>query len=253
MNFFQFSLLGLLQGITEFIPVSSSGHLVLVGYLWEIGEKSLLFNTVLHFATLLAILLFLGTKEINCPIKRLFLLVVGGSIPTVVLGLAFKPFVEEVFISPVPVGMALLATGFILMAGDRVRNQQKDMNTMTLRDALFIGMAQGFAVLPGISRSGITIITGMMCGLKREVAAEFSFILVIPAVIGAMGLELWEWRGKAGMAMPLLLLWGGFVALIAGYISLVILFKVLKQRRLRFFAYYCWIAGAGAILFSVTR
>ena len=260
-------VLGIVQGLTEFLPISSSGHLVLVQQLWPQAPLSpqaqLLFDAAVHVATLLAVLwvfrrrvgwlvraLFYPsplTAEERAMGLRLWALLGIGTLPTVALGLALRGPIERAFSSTTAVGAALLATGTLLFIAGR-RAGGRGLAEMRPRDALLIGVMQGLAIFPGVSRSGFTIATGLLLGLKRELAAEFSFLLSAPAILGALLLEVQGLRGAPDTATalgPLLL--GSLLALITGVLALRWLLRLLRRGHLRVFAYYCWPLGLTAL------
>ena len=246
MNLIQAIILGIVQGVTEFAPVSSSAHLVLVP--WALGwpNPGIAFDTILHWGTLTAVLIyfwrdwlriikgFFRTLTTRGPWNtrpggrladsdsRLAWWIIIGTIPAMVLGLAFKDFFESLFSSPPAVGALLLVTAIILVlgeqAGRRARDRGRDLGRMNMVDTLLIGLAQAAAIAPGISRSGATISTGLARGLKRDDAARFSFLLGAPIILGAGLIPLLGLIQSGGLARDLPALLVGFLAAaIAGY------------------------------------
>jgi undecaprenyl-diphosphatase len=260
-------LLGLVQGLTEFLPVSSSGHLVLGQHLFGLTEPELLFDVVVHLGTLIAVLtVYYGdvarlTAEFvrlprtlaggwraawaDRPMFRLLILVLAGSVPTGLIGVLFKDAFEVLFGSTLAVGFALMATGTILLLTRRLRPTGRPLTGMTGKDALVVGLVQGLAITPGVSRSGITISTGLLLGLDRELAARFSFLLFVPAILGALVLELAD--ASAGSFGPPALVAGFLAALISGLAALRLLLRVVRRGALHYFAYYCYLLGAVVI------
>lgn len=261
MSPFEAILLGLVQGITEFLPISSSGHLVIAQHFIEGFEQpGVLFDVMLHFGTLIAVvvyfrkdisaiiscLTFKATPE-NKESKKLSLLIIAGTIPTVIIALSFKDIFEKLFTSLPTVGLMLIVTGTFLYFTKSIKNPDREEKDFGVIDAVIIGFVQGMAIIPGISRSGSTIAAGIFRGINPVAAARFSFLLSIPAIIGAVILQARGFNelSLAGVGTYFL---GAFVAGISGYLSIAALMKILMTGHLRFFSYYCWVVG-GAVLF----
>jgi undecaprenyl-diphosphatase len=257
MSFFQAVFLGLLQGFTEFLPVSSSGHLVIAQhYLGGISQPGVLFDILLHFGTMGAVLLYFRRDCVQLamapfrssleaqPYRRLLALLVIGSVPTAVIGLLFKDFFVGLFHNLTLVALMLLVTGCLLFLSERLRfGQDKDKDKkMTILDALLVGTIQGGAIIPGISRSGSTIAGLLFRGVDGETAARFSFLLALPAVFGAGLLSLGDFSAVSAKALPVYLV-GMLVAFIAGLVSIHWLMAVVRRKRLYGFALYCWLVG----------
>ncbi|MBW2037255.1 MAG: undecaprenyl-diphosphate phosphatase [Deltaproteobacteria bacterium] len=273
MGLFHAVFLGIIQGLTEFLPISSSGHLVLFQYLFGIKEPEIFFDVAVHMGTLMAVCIFFsrelkgiarvlfsvstwsGGDEnfwqpfIKKPEMRLLTLIIVGTIPTGVIGLAFRSAADTIFSSVRLVGGMLLVTGLILWFTRGLKKGGRNTGEMTLWDGLTVGLMQGVAVLPGISRSGATIGIALLRGLDREAAACYSFLLSIPAILGAMTLELYQARGSVSPAMAPVLL-GACAAGLVGYGALKVLVHILKKGELYVFAPYCWLVGAIAIGWS---
>jgi len=257
--------LGIVQGLTEFLPVSSSGHLVLFQNLLGFGEPELLLDCSLHLGTLLAVCIYLRSElklmlfEIwkflidlikvggikrpldGKPHAFLAIMVLMGTLPTLLIGILFRSSIENLFGSVTAVGIMLLFTGFILAITKLIPGGYGKRNEVALVVALAIGTAQGLALVPGISRSGVTIVCGLVCGLKRDTAARFSFLLAIPAIIGATLVQL---NAEAIGQVGLLSLTTGFIAAaLVGLIALKILMGVVRKGKLFYFAFYCWALG----------
>ncbi len=256
MTYFDAFILGLLQGLTEFLPVSSSGHLVIMGSILGVHEPGITFEVILHFGSLLAVLIFFR-KRILLLVKSLFdssmkkermliAYIVIGTIPATVIYLLFKDFFENAFKNPLMASMMLFVTGFILLSTRIKHDGTKDI---TLMSAIIIGISQAFSIIPGISRSGTTISTGMLLGLKPSEAAEYSFLLVIPAILGAVVLKFGEIRNLDSALIGQY----GFGLLVTFVSSLFAVYAVLaliKKGKFEYFAYYCFAAGAfGLYLF----
>jgi len=242
-------LLGIVQGLTEFLPVSSSGHLVILHHLLaDMHGQELAFDVMVHLATLIAVVIFFR-EEIMALIRGIFIKsetaprkeivwIIVATVPTGIMGVLMKDFFEEKLARPHIVAGALLITAAILLiahfhgGGKRIRSE-----TGIVR-SLIIGIAQGFAITPGISRSGATIATGMISGLVGEEAARFSFLISIPAILGAVVLNRHDMLLLADME-PGIMLAGFLGALISGYAALGLLMMLIKKRRLPVFAVYC--------------
>jgi undecaprenyl-diphosphatase len=254
--------LGALQGLTEFLPVSSSGHLVLFQQFLEVGNDHVLFDLVLHLGTLVPVLWFYRDQVLELvvdPIRgdgpflerpgvRMLGLLVAASVPTAIIGLAFEDLFEQLFATPAALTVTFAITGTLLWASGRFdRSEQQRQLTIPL--AVLLGLAQGFAITPGISRSGTTIAVALMLGLPREVAARFSFLMSVPAILGAVLLKL---KDVEGAELDLVQLGvGGATALVTGYLALVLLVKLVLAGRFANFCWYAWGAAivAGAIAF----
>lgn len=253
-------ILGIVQGITEFLPVSSSGHLQIAKALLDVEiEENLAFDITLHAATVLSTIvvlwseirkLFVGlfTKEFNDE-KSYILKIIISMIPIGIVGFAFKDYIDEMLASPyilVIVGCMLLLTAALLAFAYYARPRQKEQ--ISYRDAFIIGMAQAVAAMPGLSRSGSTIATGILLGNRKESVAQFSFLMVLAPILGEMLLDLL--KGEAAFSSI------GIVPLIAGFLSAFIvgclackfMIGIVKRGKLIWFAAYCALAGAIAII-----
>jgi undecaprenyl-diphosphatase len=267
------AVLGVIQGLTEFLPVSSSGHLVLFQHLFGLREPEIFFDVSVHMGTLVAICVFFskdlreilttlfsvstwsgsedGLWQSLCqkPEMRLLGLILVGTVPTALLGLVFRPMADKLFSSVQIVGIMLLVTGLLLWRTRGLKRGGRNAAQLTIWDALFVGVMQGVAILPGISRSGVTIAMGLFRGLNRVTAARYSFLLSIPAIIGAMVLELRE-ATVSGLPPAGGVLLGTFVAAAVGYAALRFLLHLVKEGNLHAFAFYCWPLGVVAIVSS---
>ena len=242
-------IFGLIQGATEFLPVSSSAHLTIFGYILKLQEKDALpFFLVLHFGTLLALLIFFRKELIKLTIGsvkgdketyRIILFIVLTTLATGILGLLFKKFVEEAMVSILYPTIFLILTAILLFSTKLIREKDKKVVTMGCLAALFIGVAQGIAVFPGISRSGVTIVSALMVGLSREEAFDYSFLASIPAIFGAFVVEI---KGVTDMTSDFGLfsiIIGFFVSFIIGYFSLFFLKGCVIKGKLHYFGIYC--------------
>ncbi|NYE57063.1 undecaprenyl-diphosphate phosphatase [Carboxydothermus ferrireducens] len=249
MNLFQALILGLVQGLTEYLPVSSSGHLVLLQKIFGLKENVLLFDILVHLGTLVPLLIIFRDEIwaiIKKPWGRLPLLIIAGTVPTALIGLGFKDFFERLFVSGSTLGIEFIITGLILWLAERQKSGRKNLEKTTFLDAIFVGVAQGLAILPAISRSGLTISGALIRGLNREWAAKFSFLLSIPAILGAAVLDLKNFvEQNANLAgidlMPFIV--GFFAAMLSGYFAVKFMLEILRKGKLTWFSYYVWILG----------
>ena len=267
MTYFMSAVLGFVQGVAEFLPISSSGHLTLLQHFFQVEEVDTLFNILLHFATLIAVCvyyfqdvcemvveffrairdMFSRTPSVGNPpeARRLVLLIVVGTLPLVAV-LMVKDYVEALGNSPVFVSCALLVTGCILFLSDRMSSGRKNARNATLKDVLLVGLAQGCATIPGLSRSGCTISAGMAVGFDRKFAVRYSFLMSLPAVLGATILEvadvISEGNGLPTELLPKYLL-GMVIAGVVGYFSIRLVNLLAAKGKFGAFAYYCWAAG----------
>jgi undecaprenyl-diphosphatase len=265
-------LLGAIQGLTEWLPVSSSGHLVLAQQFLEVPE-AIFFDLLLHVATLGVILAFyrdtvtkvlqaiwdapkahlegLGLAEVwwQDPDRRLAVLVVLGSIPTAIVGFGFEDTFERLFESPLAVGVALLATGTWLFLARFA--PEPDPERPTAVDALLVGLSQGLAITPGVSRSGATIGTSLLRGIEREHAVRFSFLLSVPAIAGAAIFRADPTNVSAALANWPAYVAGIAVAVLVGYTALWLLVQLVERRGFTSFCWYCWAVGGLTIALAL--
>ncbi|MFQ5866656.1 MAG: undecaprenyl-diphosphate phosphatase [bacterium] len=257
-------ILGLVQGLTEFLPISSSAHLIYFQKYLGIEKPQLSLTVFLHFATLLAILLFFrkdlskilkGLRNINRPktnpSTRILLLLVIGSLPIAILGVLLKDKIELLFSNIGLISFFLIITGIVLSFGDRIRNAHKGILETGIVDGLIIGIAQASATLPGISRSGVTIVFGLFCGLQREWAVKYSFFLAMPAILGATLLKLPSTLSMLKLSTLSFYIAGALAALFSGYWSLRVVLRFVQKSRLHYFAYYCVMLGLIVFLFQI--
>ena len=269
MTFFQAFVLGVLQGATEFLPVSSSGHLVLVPWLLNWSASSLLFDTVVHLGTLVAVIIYfwadiielfkgfwssLRHRSLATPFERLPWLVILGAIPGAVLGYLLDDWFESLFGSPIIVSCLLLVTGVFLFVSDRLGRRERNMRQISVCDAVVMGLGQALAIAPGISRSGSTISAGLLSGLDRPTAARFSFIMGIPLIAGAAVFKISDAFSGAAMGESWGVLAVGFVAAaLCGYFAIRWLLNLVQKHSIKGFAYYCWVAGIVGITVWLIR
>ena len=269
MDLIQSILLGILQGITEFLPVSSSGHLALARAL--IGKNlqpGITFEIVVHFGSFCSIVVYyrrmigeiisdffhsLSPKGFKTgryksdPNTLLVFFILISMIPAMIVGFTLKDPIEELFLNPFFVSLMLIVTGILLFLTRFVMNPDKEMNGWR---AILMGIAQSLAVIPGISRAGSTISTGLYFGINRNIAATFSFLMVLPVLAGAMILEIKDVLEIGLDSVSLGGLSAGFFAsFISGYVALSYLIKLLKREKFHYFAYYCWAVGIGGVIY----
>ena len=252
MNIINALVLGIIQGITEFLPISSSGHLALIQN--YIGEVNVGFDVVLHLATLLAIFVYFY-KDLGLMIKDLFLwnkksenfkmiwYIIFATIPIAVIGWFFRYFVYSLFENLYVVALGFFISGMFLF----VASFSRAKNKLKLGNSFVIGISQAIALIPGISRSGSTVSTGMLQGIEREKAIKFSFLLAIPAMIGANILNFTDI--KVVETWPFLV--GFITAFLFGLFAINVFMKWLKIKRFKWFAYYCWLMAMVALIISL--
>ncbi len=256
MDPIQIIILAVIQGITEWLPVSSSGHLVVAQEYFGL-ELPVIFDVMLHVGTLLVILMAFWTDvvkitkavarlDFEAEDGKLAVFIVAGNVPIALIGFAFRDTVKSLFSNLLAVGIALVITGCFLY----VSRYGKNSKEMKYSDAFLIGIAQGIAIVPGVSRSGITIAIGLLCGLKRETAFKFSFLLSIPAVIGAVIFESEDLFRVETDGLTMIL--GMAISVIIGYVALRLLQRLLIKERFHLFAYYCWLLGAAVVALMTT-
>ncbi|MBQ6129842.1 MAG: undecaprenyl-diphosphate phosphatase [Lachnospiraceae bacterium] len=285
MDILKAVLMGFIQGATEFLPVSSSGHLGLIKGLFGMEDASILFDVLLHFATLLAIFAVFfkdiiklvvefglmcrdifeniitfgkslsapGHSEyihvLSSPYRKFVLLIIISTIPTGIIGVFMKDIVEYTSANLLVTGICLLCTGLILALSDFLADGDKKLKEMNNFDAFAIGTVQGIATLPGLSRSGTTIVAAILCGIDRKFAAKYSFIMSIPAVLGALILELFDigsesvTGGDVGCYIV-----GMVIAAVVGFFALKFIMNIVVSRYFKYFAYYCGLIGLVSII-----
>lgn len=247
-------LWGVVQGLTEFLPVSSSGHLRLVPEVLGVQPPDLATTAVLHLGTLIAVLAYYRADLIwiarnlrtDRLARRLVILLVVATVPAVVLGLLFESRVEQLQESTTAVGLALIFTGFVLLIGEKLATGKKVAEESRLLEALGIGLAQAIALIPGVSRSGMTISAGSAAGLDRRQAARFAFLLSIPVILGGGLLQMMEVASEGGLRAELAV--GVISAAVVGYAAITFLINGLARWGMRPFVVYCLSAGLLAII-----
>lgn len=267
MNFFQAVFLGIVQGVAEFLPISSSGHLAIFQNIFHmngIGEVDLFFDVLLHFGTLFSVFLVywndireivleffrmlrfkkVDTEQVrHIDSRRMIWFIIVGTLPLLV-AFVFKDAVEKLYSNMFFIAFALVVTGTILFLSDRFGKGKKQIRNATLLDALLVGCGQMIAVVPGLSRSGTTISAGLARGFERTFAVKFSFLLSIPAILGASLLSLLD-VASVGIELANIpyYLSGMITAAVCGYFSIRLLHKIAQSNHFGAFSYYCWGAG----------
>ncbi|HQL11424.1 MAG TPA: undecaprenyl-diphosphate phosphatase [bacterium] len=254
MNIFQAIILGLTQGITEWFPVSSSGHLALVQYFFNI-KVSTAFDVFLHFASLFVIVLIFW-KDIEKLIVgiihkdkqsiNLFLYLIIASIPAGIIGFLLKDKIDSIFSNILYIGISLTITSLILFFTKFAKNKNRNLN---FKNSLLIGIFQAIAILPGISRSGSTISAGLFSGLDPKVATKFSFLLSIPVILGSTILEAKN-IGEINNILDLLI--SCIITVVIGFLSLRYILKVVDKNKFKYFSLYCFILGSLVIIYSLS-
>lgn len=267
MSLLEAILLGILQGATEFLPISSSGHLILVPTVLDVPVPDLVFIGLVHLGTLLAVLIYFWKDVLNIlraffeglrtrqPMgttdSRLGWYILVGTIPAAAAGLLLEDFFAEVFSSPNIAAFFLLVTGVFLVIGERMLTGKKTIETMSWVDAIVIGLFQMLALFPGLSRSGSTITGGLIRGLDRPTAARYSFLLGIPAIAGAGLLSIIDIIGNSGTESLLVYAAGFIAAAVTGYLCIAFVLSWVKSHSLYIFAAYCFTVGGLFLLINL--
>lgn len=275
MTYFEAIILGLVQGLAEFLPISSSGHLALLQQFFGIEEdKVLLFSVLLHVGTLVSVFivywkdiweliveLCLTIKDLctgkglrldERPIRKLGVLIIIATIPTGIIGIVGGDFFDSLYTSVIPIGIGLVITGFLLVIAERMGGSKRGLDKMNFRNAFFIGLVQGVAICPGISRSGSTLFGSLVCNLERSFAVKFVFLISIPSILGSAVLEVPAAIAEGvdpSMLGPVLV--GMLVAAVSGLIAIKTMIKIVSDKKLSYFSWYVWILGAAVILYGI--
>lgn len=265
MNSLEALVLGLLQGLTEFLPVSSSGHLAIAKYLFGIETSDLSFEVTVHAATVLATIVVFW-KEIRKLLCGLFkfkyndetkyiCMILVSMIPVFVVGMFFKDYVESIFGSGLPVvGCALLVTALLLALSEFLPKRsdiEKEGKPVTFKSALIIGLAQAVAVIPGLSRSGSTIAAGLLCGVKKSEVAQFSFLMVLVPILGEAFLDVVGGDFAASAVGGAQLAVGFVAAFVSGLFACKFMIAIVKKAKLKWFALYCLAVGLACLIGSI--
>lgn len=239
MNLFFAIILGTIQGITEFLPISSSAHLVIVQHMLPgFSQPGILFDVILHAGTLIAVIYYFREKLLKISAKMLLLLFVG-TLPAVILGFLFQDFFEASFSDVKAVGFQLIISGILAFFVDKFAGKRTNIKFF---DALLIGLGQAIAIIPGISRSGTTIFAGVARGINKSQVAEYSFLLSIPAILGAIVLQVSKYGFSENIDLGVY--GAGFVAsFVFGILSIKILLQFLMTKNFKVFSFYCFIVG----------
>ena len=286
MDFIKSIIMGIIQGIAEFLPISSSGHLAIMKHILHIEtDTGLLFDVLLHLGTLVAIFIafwkdiqqlvvegfkIIGDFFINLgrriknlssekkieyiqiistPYRRFVILIIVSTIPTAIIGLVFKNAIEIASETLLVPGLCLILTGILLSIADRVKTGKKTEENASYKAAGLIGVAQGIATLPGLSRSGTTITACLLAGFDRSFAVKYSFIMSIPAVLGAVVLEAKDFSMDMVTQSDLInYMAGTIVAAVVGYISIKTMLVIVRGKKFKYFAYYCFVIGIIAVI-----
>ena len=275
MTYIQAIILGLAQGLSEFLPISSSGHLALLQYFFGIDAENVLpFAVLLHLGTLISVFIVYWKdivdliKELGAvikvictgkglrvnanPTRRLGFMIIVATIPTAIIGLLFNDLFNALYLSLIAIGTGLLITGTILVIAERMGKSNKGIKEMKFRHAFFVGLMQGVAICPGISRSGSTLFGGLITGLNREFAVKFAFLISIPSILGSVIVEAPD-AFKAGMDMSLIgpVLVGVIVSAVAGLIAIKAMIKLVSNKNLMGFSIYTWALGIAVIVYAL--
>jgi len=265
MSLLESIFLGIIQGLTEFLPVSSSGHLVLAQHFLGIDEPGISFEIIVHLGSLLAVLIYFckdifallasatkvfSSKKSYQDVDNLKILgyLLVATIVTAIIGFTFKDSFEALYNIPWAVSIALFVTGLILYFSDKIHNGQFNDYNIGWIKAIFIGIGQALAIIPGISRSGTTIAFALFSKMKRENAARFSFLLSIPAILGAAVLDFKD-MGASEFAKMGHYTAGAFAAFISGFLVIALLINLIQKRKLKYFSYYCWTVSLVSLYF----
>lgn len=275
MSYFEAIILGLVQGLAEFLPISSSGHLALLQQAFGIHEdKVLLFAVLLHVGTLISVFIVYwkdiwelivelcltirdlctgkGLRLAERPIRKLGVMIIVATIPTAIIGLVFSDFFDSLYNSVIPIGVGLIITGFLLIFAEKKGEGNRGIQQMNFRNAIFIGLVQGVAICPGISRSGSTLFGSLICNLDRKFAVKFVFLISIPSILGSAVLEA-PAALEAGMTAaevgPVLV--GMLVAAVSGLVAIKTMIKIVSDKKLSYFSYYVWALGLFVVLYGI--
>lgn len=271
MSYTHAIILGIVQGLAEFLPISSSGHLALLQQFFGVqSDKVLMFTVMLHIGTLVSVfimywhdiwqllkelvLLFVdlfkgrGLRINERPYRKLGIMIIVATIPTGLIGVLFNNFFESLYSSMIPIGIGFIITGLLLYFSEKIGKANRDLDKMNYRNAIFIGVLQGIAICPGISRSGSTMVGGLFSNLNRDFAVRFAFLISIPAILGSAVFEIPKALNAAsvpGTMGPMLV--GTAVAAVCGILAIKAMINVVAKQKLKYFSYYVWALGAFVI------
>lgn len=275
MTYLEAIILGLVQGLSEFLPISSSGHLALLQHFFGIeGESVLAFAVLLHLGTLISVFiaywqdigalivelfkmfgdLFTGKgMRINAnPTRRLGFMIIVATIPTGIIGVLGKDLFSALYLSLLAIGIGLVITGTVLWFAEKLAQGRRNVMEMGFRHAFLVGVCQGIAICPGISRSGSTLVGGLLSGLDRTFAVKFAFLISIPSILGSVILEApaaFEQGFDMSIVGPILA--GVIIAAISGLIAIKTMIRIVSGKKLYYFSFYTWIVGACVVLYAL--
>ena len=275
LTYLQALILGIVQGLGEFLPISSSGHLAVIQYFFGIeGESVLLFAVMLHLGTLISVFIIYwhdivklvkeliavikdiftgkGLRINHNPVRRLGFMIIVATIPTALIGLFLNDVFAGLYLSLIAVGIGFLVTGTILFIAEKMGKNEKKVWGMKFRHAVFIGIMQGIAICPGVSRSGSTLFGGLMSGLDRNFALRFAFLISIPSILGSVILEFPPAISAGlpeGIWGPVIV--GTVVSAISGFIAIKAMLKIVAGKRLTVFSWYTWVLGAAVLSYAI--
>lgn len=275
MNIFEAIILGFVQGLTEFLPVSSSGHLALLQHFFGIeGENILAFAVLLHVGTLVSVFIvywhdishlfielglvikdiFSGKgPRINInPTRKLGFMIIVATIPTAIIGLIFKDLFASMYLSLIAIGIGLLVTGTVLWLSERLVKGTKQIGEMKFSHAVIIGLCQSIAISPGVSRSGATLVGGLFSGLDRNLAIKFAFLISIPSILGSVIIEAPDaFRDGFALDLAFPILLGVFISAVSGLFAIKTMLKVVSNKKLYYFSFYTWALGTFVIIYTI--
>lgn len=277
MTIFESIILGLVQGLAEFLPVSSSGHLAILQHFFGIdGERVLAFAVMLHFGTLLSLIAVYykdiwdlikelcamfkdiatgrGFRVSANPTRKIGVMIVIASVPTGIIGITLKDFFEGLYTSMPAIGVSLIITGTMLWIAETMSVKGHGIKNAKFRSALVVGFFQSVAICPGISRSGATIVGGLFSGFNRELAVKFAFLISIPPILGAVILEApGAFSADIGSTGMVSVITGVTVAAISGFIAIKTMIKVVTRNGLKIFSYYTWAVGVALLIYAIIK
>lgn len=275
MSIFEAIILGLVQGLAEFLPVSSSGHLALLQHFFEIeGENILAFAVLLHVGTLVSVFvvywndiyhLFIelgfvirdvftgkGLRMNLNPTRKLGIMIIVATIPTAIIGFIFKDLFAAMYLSLIAIGIGLVVTGTILWLSERLVKGNKQIGEMKFIHAILIGICQSIAISPGVSRSGATLAGGLVSGLDRNLAVKFAFLISIPSILGSVIIEAPDaFSGGFALESAFPIIVGVIVAAVSGFFAIKTMIKVVSNKKLHYFSFYTWALGTIVIVYTI--
>lgn len=277
MTYLQAVILGLVQGLAEFLPISSSGHLAILENFFGIKEDNMLFFAVmLHFGTLLSVFVvfwkdivelvkeliltikdLIGKKGLRLeerPIRKLGVMIIVACIPTAIIGFIFGDVFEGIYSKPILIAVMFIITGLLLLAAETWGGGKRNIENLNYRNSIFIGIVQGLAIIPGISRSGSTLFASLLCKLDREFAVKYVFLISIPTILGSLILELPDGikQGMNGQSWGAVIV-GLIVAFLSGLFAVKVMLKVVSNKKLKYFSFYLFALAAAVIIYSLVK